>query len=75
MPQVVEVLLSQTVSGGACQLLSHEGVVDDLQSLPVTLTLQELIHLFLGTAIAGFSDPSVELDQPNLLQEDLDVTG
>ena len=74
MAQAIEVLLPQTLSRGTCQFLSHERVVDDLQSLPVTLALQELVHLLLGASVAVLGDPPVELNQPNLLQKDLDVT-
>ena len=55
--------------------MSHtHGVVDDLEGLPVTLSLKDIIHLVLGGTIAVGHDPSVEANQPNLLQEDFDLT-
>ena len=74
MTKVVEVLLSQSVAWGTGQLLSHVWVVNDLQSFPVALRLQNVVHLLLSTAIAVLHDPSVILDQPDFLQKDLDVT-
>jgi hypothetical protein len=71
MAQIVEVLLPQSLSFGVTELLLRKGVVDDLESLPVTLTLQKLVHLLLSRPIASGHNPSVELEKPYLFEEDL----
>jgi len=73
MTQVVEIFLSETMTLRVIHLWLVEGIVDDLESFPVTLSLQNFVHLLLSSSVAIFHDPSVELSQPNLLQEDLDI--
>jgi len=73
--QVVEVLLTEALSLCVGHVLSSEGVVDDLQGLPVGLGLKDVVHHFLGGSIGVGHDPSVEGDEPDLLKEDLDVRG
>jgi len=73
--QVVEVLLTQRLTLGVIHVLSSEGVVDNLKSFPVTFGLEDVVHDLLSGAIAVSHDPSVEADEPNFLEEHLDVTG
>lgn len=65
--QVVEVLGAERLSSSIAHVLSAKRVVDDLNSFPVTLGLQEFIHDLFGALIAVRHNPSVETDQPNLL--------
>jgi hypothetical protein len=74
MAQVVEILLPHGLSLGIAHISSSEGVIDNLKGFPVTLSLQEVIHDLLGGVIAVGFDVSVEADQPNFLQHDLDLT-
>lgn len=74
MAQVVEILLSHGLSLGIVHVCSSEGVIDDLKGLPVTLSLQEIVHDINGGVVAVGSDPSVEADQPDFLKHDLNLT-
>jgi len=73
--QAVEVLRAERLTSGIGHVWSVERVVDDLNSFPVTLGLKHLIHYFLGALIAVGHDPSMEANEPNLLQENFDLAG
>ena len=75
MTQVVEVFCAKRLPSGICHVWSVERVVDDLNSFPITLSLKKLIHDLLGALIAVGHDPSMEANEPNLLQEYLDLAG
>lgn len=71
--EVVEVLLSETLALSIAHFRLVERVVNDLKGFPVTLSLQYFVHLLLGASVALSHYVSVELDQPNLFQENFDV--
>lgn len=73
--EVVEVFLTETLASGIAHLWAIEGVVDDLNGLPITLSLEEFVHDGLGGLIAVGHDPSVEVDEPDLFEEHLDLAG
>ena len=73
--QVVEVLLSQTLTFCITQLRPSKGIVNDLKSFPVTLCLKQFVHVLYCCVIAVLVDPSVERDQPDLLQKYFNVAG
>ena len=75
MTQAVEVLCTKRLSSSIGHVWSVERVVNDLNSFPVTLCFQELIHDFFSALVAVGHDPSMEADEPNLLQEYLDLAG
>jgi hypothetical protein len=75
MTQVVEVLCAKRLSSGIGHVWSVERVVNDLNSFPITLGFQELVHDCFSALVAVGHDPSVEADEPDLLQEYLDLAG
>ena len=72
--EVVEVFLPETLASSIAHFWAIERVVDDLDGLPITLSLEEFVHDGLGGLIAVGHDPSVEVDEPDLFEEDLDLT-
>jgi len=74
MAKVVEVFLSHCLSLGIAHVGSGEGVIDNLQGLPVTLCFKKFIHNFFGRVIAVSHDPSMETNEPDFFQHDLDLT-
>lgn len=73
--EVVEVFLTEALASSIAHFWAIERVVDDLDGLPITLSLEEFVHDGLSGLIAVGHDPSVEVDEPDLFEEDLDLTG
>ena len=73
--EVVEVFLTETLASSIAHFWAIERVVDDLDGLPITLCLEEFVHDGLCGLVAIGHDPSVEVDEPDLFEEDLDLTG
>jgi len=73
--EVIEVLLSKTLSLSILHFWFVERVVDNLESFPVTLAFQKFVHMLLCCSIAVFHDPSVERDEPDFFKEHLNITG
>jgi len=74
MTEVVEVLLSEALSLSIHHFWFVERVVDNLESFPITLSLQDIVHLLLSSTVAFSHDPSVELSKPYLFEENLNIT-
>jgi hypothetical protein len=74
MPKVIEVLLSKTLSLSIFHLWLVERVVDYLKGFPIALGFQKFVHMLFGGTIAVFHDPSMERDEPDFFEENLDVT-
>jgi len=74
MAKVIKVLLSKTLSLSIFHLWLVERVVDDLKGFPIALGFQKFVHVLLGGTITVFHNPSMERDEPDFFEENLNVT-
>jgi len=74
MAQIVKELLSEALSLGVAHLWFIEGVVDDLESLPITLSLKNFIHVRSSFTIAVHANPFVIFGEPNFLEINFNFT-
>lgn len=74
MTEFIEELLNSDIFLKAALFSAGEGVIYQLDGLPVALSLKDIVHDYLGAVIAVGHAPSVEMSQPNFFEEDLLIT-